>query len=69
MMALVEKAYSWHVVFVIGLQKKINVQTVQSKNVLSSVVIPHSNMAQPSSATVKLLKLASNVSGSEGLSH
>ena len=32
-------------------------------------VIPYLNMAQPSSATVKLLKLASKASGSEGLSH
>ena len=64
MTALVEKADSWHVVFVVGLWDNIGLFHSSCFKVISYL-----NMAQPSSATVKLLKLASKASGSEGLSH
>ena len=68
MTALVEKADSWHVVFVVGLWDNIGLFHPSCYKVFSAV-ISYLNMAQPSSATVKLLKLASKESGSEGLSH
>ena len=69
MTALVEKADSWHVVFVVGLWDNIGLFPLSCFKVFCAAVIPYLNMAQPSSATVKSLKLASKASGSEGLSH
>ena len=57
MTALVEKAESWHVVFVVGLWDNIGLFPLSCCKVYC-VVIPYLNMAQPSSATVKSLKLA-----------